>query len=56
MERTAEQSAVDDEDRHDGGDINRSGVGTTAVVEETTAVKEIVRHDEIRRKKRVDGE
>ena len=44
MERT-EQGAVENDDRHDGGDINRSGVGTTAVVEETTAVKEVVRHD-----------
>ena len=44
MERT-EQGAVENDDRHDGGDINRSGVGTAAVVEETTAVKEVVRHD-----------
>jgi hypothetical protein len=37
-----ERGEVDEEDRHDGGDIsyNRSGAGTTAVVEETTVVRE----------------
>ena len=36
----SERGEVDEQDRRDGGDINRSGVGETAVVEETTVVRE----------------